>query len=356
MGHFMGNGRSFSFWKDNWKGDGALKGKCEGLFHLDSDANFSIYDRMQGGTWTWSWNRLDIGARNLDLVNKLIAGIGGLELSNSADQWIWLDNDECIYSVSDTRAHIDEVMLPTATTYTRWVKISPRKINVFLWRVVSDRLPTRLNLSRICIDIQEIGCAICNNGIESIHHVLFECNVACDLWRRVRIWVDCNLPIFTEWSDWVCWFEVWLACSEMKARLYVIVASLVWHIWSLIFRADRVFTTPSLASPTRRLACGFIQMVLPMAMVSSLLYGISAPPSHCLIHQRFAIADVLSGGVGYGFLMNIRLSFFFFTGESGFLYPFGFSGDIDSLPGDVQIGATDLQPRQLMYINYVYLG
>ncbi|XP_071694446.1 uncharacterized protein [Rutidosis leptorrhynchoides] len=51
----VGDGRSFSFWKDNWKGDGTLKDKYGRLFRLDSNADCSISDRLQDGCWSWAW-------------------------------------------------------------------------------------------------------------------------------------------------------------------------------------------------------------------------------------------------------------------------------------------------------------
>ncbi|XP_071728466.1 uncharacterized protein [Rutidosis leptorrhynchoides] len=134
-------------------------------------------------------------------------------------------------SVRGTREYVDDQVLPSSSLYTIWLKQVPRKINVYLWRLALDRLPTRLNLLRRGIEIQTIRCVSCDIAIESIHHVMFDCEVASDLWRRIRIWTEMSLPIFSEWVDWIAWYEEWRESEDTKVRLYVIVASTVWHIW-----------------------------------------------------------------------------------------------------------------------------
>ncbi|XP_071739226.1 uncharacterized protein [Rutidosis leptorrhynchoides] len=112
------------------------------------------------------------------------------------DSWSWLNDDGNSYSVSDTRVFIDNILLSSAARHTRWKGIISRKLNFFLWRLALHRLPTPINLSRRCIDIQVIGCALCNHCVESVHHVFFECNVASELWIQVRTRADVAMPSF----------------------------------------------------------------------------------------------------------------------------------------------------------------
>ncbi|XP_071689333.1 uncharacterized protein [Rutidosis leptorrhynchoides] len=153
---------------------------------------------------------------------------------------MWTLSEEVKYSVADTRAHIDAVSLPESDPQTVWFKGIPRKVNILIWRLARDRLPTRQNLSRRCVEIDQIRCVMCNNsGIESISHVMFDCLCAKDIWRRVRMWVNVSMPNFVNWSDWSSWFDDWRAPLDTKNRLYIIVASLMWHIWR--FRNSLLF-------------------------------------------------------------------------------------------------------------------
>ncbi|GJY85810.1 RNA-directed DNA polymerase, eukaryota, reverse transcriptase zinc-binding domain protein, partial [Tanacetum coccineum] len=77
-----------------------------------------------------------------------------------------------------------------------------RKVNVFIWRFILDRLPTRLNLSLRGIEIPSIECPICNSGMESVDHIFFDCEVASNIWRLVDVWTNIDMPSFSSWFDW----------------------------------------------------------------------------------------------------------------------------------------------------------
>ncbi|XP_071726883.1 uncharacterized protein [Rutidosis leptorrhynchoides] len=238
----VGDGKSIRFWLYNWRGDGMLKNKYRRLYHLETDKNCSLADRKENGVWSWSWNRNDIGDRNRSLLNELMLNIGSISLSNNSDSWGWVLDNDTAFTVADTRTYIDTCLLPSVNPFTRWVKCVPRKINILLWRVALDKFPTRLNLSRRCLEIQQIGCVSCNYCVETLKHVLFDCNIAADLLRRTRMWVDVDLPIFSEWAEWIAWFDDWRERMDVKDKLYTIVAALIWHIWT--YRNSVIFRPP----------------------------------------------------------------------------------------------------------------
>ncbi|GKB53147.1 RNA-directed DNA polymerase, eukaryota [Tanacetum coccineum] len=75
------------------------------------------------------------------------------------------------FSVKSVRNLLDDSLLNSNGSHTRWVKEIPIKINVFAWRVQKDRLPTRLNLSRRGIDIQSMVCPNYDLGVQSVSHL-----------------------------------------------------------------------------------------------------------------------------------------------------------------------------------------
>ncbi|XP_071712840.1 uncharacterized protein [Rutidosis leptorrhynchoides] len=220
----LGNGSNTRFWKDNWLGDGALKDKFARLFRLDIDQDCTIARKLVNGGWVWEWNRSSIGARNEALLLDLCSKLDQVSLGEGNYRWSWSLTNDTGYSVSKTRSFIDDHVLPSALIYTMWCSQIPRKINIFIWRLALDRLPTHQNLSRRGLEIESISCVSCNHVIESIHHIMFECVVAAELWRKVRIWVDMVLPRFTELTDWIVWLEDWRESEDTKTRLL----SLLW--------------------------------------------------------------------------------------------------------------------------------
>nr|GEX26007.1 RNA-directed DNA polymerase, eukaryota [Tanacetum cinerariifolium] len=68
---------------------------------------------------------------------------GSLILSSSKDRWICDLNGDGEFRVKDVRIKLDDILLPSDSNATRWVKYIPININVFVWRVWLDRLSTR---------------------------------------------------------------------------------------------------------------------------------------------------------------------------------------------------------------------
>ncbi|GJW55219.1 FACT complex subunit SSRP1 [Tanacetum coccineum] len=59
------------------------------------------------------------------------------------------------------------------------------QVNVHAWNVKTDSLPTRFNVSRRCIDIDFIMCAICDNGVETFRHLFFYCCMVRQIVRKI---------------------------------------------------------------------------------------------------------------------------------------------------------------------------
>ena len=60
------------------------------------------------------------------------------------------------------------------------------KIRMFLWRVISGAVAVaeRLNSRRLGV---EPACKLCNDGAETINHVLFQCTTASRIWADVGV-------------------------------------------------------------------------------------------------------------------------------------------------------------------------
>ncbi|GKE93096.1 RNA-directed DNA polymerase, eukaryota, reverse transcriptase zinc-binding domain protein [Tanacetum coccineum] len=71
---------------------------------------------------------------------------------------------------------------------------------------ILDRLPHRRNLSLQGLDIASIMCLLCNNHVESNAHMLFSCDIACDVWSLVRGWCDTKFPSLSSCDDWDVWY------------------------------------------------------------------------------------------------------------------------------------------------------
>ncbi|GJS74857.1 hypothetical protein Tco_0707698, partial [Tanacetum coccineum] len=121
--HKVGNGSSIHFWKDNWIGNGSLSSMYNHLFHLDVDANCLLFDRLSNGIWS----RQNLGSKNEEALENLLSEVIHVSVNNSPDSWKWSITNDGVFSVHDTRIHVDNVILPSRPPSTRWSKILPRK-------------------------------------------------------------------------------------------------------------------------------------------------------------------------------------------------------------------------------------
>ncbi|GJU36469.1 RNA-directed DNA polymerase, eukaryota [Tanacetum coccineum] len=101
---------------------------------------------------------------------------------------VWSLEATSEFFVKSIRQLIDDSILSNEKVTTRWVKVTPIKINVFAWIVRLDKLPVRLNLSLRGIDISTIICPLCHFSVEPGSHIFFSCLMAHHLWRKLMRW------------------------------------------------------------------------------------------------------------------------------------------------------------------------
>nr|GEY30076.1 hypothetical protein [Tanacetum cinerariifolium] len=95
--------------------------------------------------WTDNWGF------EQEQFHVLVEVVKSINMVSMEDRWVWNLESSGEFSVSSIRMKIDELRLPRVSYKTRWVKHVPIKVNVFVWKVMVDALPTRFNLSRRCI-------------------------------------------------------------------------------------------------------------------------------------------------------------------------------------------------------------
>ncbi|XP_071732110.1 uncharacterized protein [Rutidosis leptorrhynchoides] len=144
--------------------------------------------------WHWNWSRPLQSSSYLSGFEELILNTSHLVLNDQNDSWSFSLDMDGVYTVNEGRRLIDAALLPTSESPARWLNTIPQKVNIFLWRVALDNLPTRLNFSKRELKIQQISCPSCNYGIESLDHALFGCLIAKHVWSGIQLWTNVGLP------------------------------------------------------------------------------------------------------------------------------------------------------------------
>ena len=111
---------------------------------------------------------------------------------------MWLAKPSGEYTTKSTYSLL---MNPSTTSSdgkifkTIWkLKIPPRAV-VFCWRFIKNRLPTRDNLLRRNVGIQEVNCPLCGCVQEEVGHLFFNCKIIKGLWWESMRWIQVVGPL-----------------------------------------------------------------------------------------------------------------------------------------------------------------
>ncbi|GJZ37647.1 RNA-directed DNA polymerase, eukaryota [Tanacetum coccineum] len=196
----IGDGLLTRFWSDIWVGDNQLRVMFPRIYALELHKDCSVADKM---------------------VHSVV---------HTLHCWRWDMNGSGEFRVKDVRNLLDDFFLPKDDSATRWIKSVPIKINVFAWRASQDRLPSKLNLLRRGVQVDNLMCPICNSVQEDISHVLFTCEVAAAITRLVCRWWDVDRESFSSYMDWLSWFKnIWLG-SKIKSLLEGVFYTTWWAL------------------------------------------------------------------------------------------------------------------------------
>ncbi|GJU13395.1 RNA-directed DNA polymerase, eukaryota [Tanacetum coccineum] len=147
-----------------------------------------VKKKVDNGEETYFWN--DVSPRS-DIEQErllLILNTSSVILPNIIDRWTWRLDSSGVFSVKSAREFIDDSFHPKTDVPTRWVKFIPVKINIFIWRVSLDKLPTSI-------------------VVESTSHLLFSYQLARQLMLKVVRWWELEYQDFLSYGDWLFWLN-----------------------------------------------------------------------------------------------------------------------------------------------------
>ncbi|PWA75839.1 RNA-directed DNA polymerase, eukaryota, Reverse transcriptase zinc-binding domain protein [Artemisia annua] len=107
-----------------------------------------IADRLSIQDWDSVLRRQPRGGVEMSQFTDLLAKIEGVVLTDKCDTWQWSLGVSTRFLVASVRSLVDSNILDTVPIATRWNRSIPKKVNVFIWRLKLNKLPSRLYLSR----------------------------------------------------------------------------------------------------------------------------------------------------------------------------------------------------------------
>ncbi|XP_071727970.1 uncharacterized protein [Rutidosis leptorrhynchoides] len=183
-------------------------------------------------SFVWEWIREPTG-RTAGELQELCNLLRSFSFDfNRQESWKWALASNGIFEVRKLTHVIDEKLLRSDTQHTHETlrnNLVPKKLEVFVRRALRKRLPVRIKLDKRGIDLYSVRCPVCDDGLESVDHVLFECKLSLDVWNRVYKWWNlANIPGPSEflrgksahsmsslgskiWQavEWICAYSLW---------------------------------------------------------------------------------------------------------------------------------------------------
>ncbi|KAH1265731.1 putative ribonuclease H protein [Glycine max] len=186
----LGSGDQILFWEDSWVGDGiTLRDKYPELYQISSQ-KFQIVESMEsfgeaGWEWEFSWRR-NLFDNELGRASAFIEQATALSPNATLkDYWVWGADPKGIFTTSTAYLCIkgDQPIGHLNRGFNQlWeIKVPPRALS-FAWRLLWDRLPTKENLIRRQVVIENDLCTFCQSQVESASHLFFTCKNVMPMW------------------------------------------------------------------------------------------------------------------------------------------------------------------------------
>ncbi|XP_071714226.1 uncharacterized protein [Rutidosis leptorrhynchoides] len=191
----VGNGNTTSFWNDLWVGNVEFKNRFKRLAHLETNLEASVGSRVLGNgaeqRFNGSWIREPSGRAKGEL-EELQGLLRSVTLqSDKPDSWCWNMCNSGIFKTKILAEHIDSKILhvnSSSSSGTIRNSLVPKKVEVFIWRVLKGRIPVLIELDKRGVDLNSVRCPTCDNDIENINHFILSCDKTRDVWAKIFDW------------------------------------------------------------------------------------------------------------------------------------------------------------------------
>ncbi|GAU47696.1 hypothetical protein TSUD_190240 [Trifolium subterraneum] len=209
------NGEGTLFWKDSWLEGGSLSTRFNRLFELALDKNITVADMYRRG---WDAGG-EVGTLGVDVMDK----------------WMWRPDPSIGYSVRSAYHLLTHLVpVPMAThNDVIWNKVVPLKVSLFAWRLLNNRLPSKDNLTRRGMHLEDSELCLGGCGVaETIDHLIVGCDMSSSLWIKILKWLGIFGPLPNVVTDHVSQFcNIFPVGKESQIGSQVLWLACCWSIW-----------------------------------------------------------------------------------------------------------------------------
>ena len=161
----IGCGSKVKFWEDGWLDGGILLlEKYPRMYSISQQQHHFVQQlgvaSLGGWDWQLQWRRL-LREAEIDIAAKFMKDIEGVVVqANQQDSWGWGVDPSGIYSVGSAYKALNRHLSKENDNEVfkeLWKLKVPSKVSPFAWRLIRDRLPTKANLRRRNVDLNDIS-------------------------------------------------------------------------------------------------------------------------------------------------------------------------------------------------------
>ncbi|GJZ58210.1 RNA-directed DNA polymerase, eukaryota, reverse transcriptase zinc-binding domain protein [Tanacetum coccineum] len=240
----LGNGVSTRLWDEPWHVEGILKDRFPRIYALENCKSVTVGDKLAHQTLSHSFRRLPRGGIENAQFAEFSVLLQQVVLAQGSDRWTWTANGSGQFSVASVRKIIDNKLCSGGENSTRWIRCVPNKINIHAWKVMTESLATRFDISRRGIVIDSILCGNCDIGVETTSHLFFTCDMATSVRRLINRWwevPDMEIDSYATWKGWIVNIRMASKTKLMFEGVYYVMWWLLW--W---YRNKKIFEGKSL--------------------------------------------------------------------------------------------------------------
>jgi hypothetical protein len=189
-------------------------------------------DNGQEG-WNLIWRRR-LFVWETTLLNDLLLLLNSVRLTEAMDDWNSIGGEGDNFSVKSAYVMVSDMLIPMEFNSPiqelafkiNWKCIAPSMVTGFAWLVLRDRVPTRENLirRRIVLDNDQNRCIFCGDHAETAQHLFLYCNAILN-------WLGLNLSLPHSIMSILIFMAQTHGSKKKRQGLVLIWKAVIWTIW-----------------------------------------------------------------------------------------------------------------------------
>lgn len=244
IGCEIGDGKTASFWYDNWTGHGPLIEFVGSLGPQKLGVPALALVAHAKGPEGWKLPSIRTRTPTLQALRETLQNMTPPHDDRGADRYSWgpVTNRSTTFSTKKAWDHIRPSAPKGIWAKVVWFKSAIPKHAFTFWTAHLDKLPVRSRLLNWGMNISS-SCCLCTQHLETRDHLFLHCEFSEELWKLVLHRLGQTRFLFMNWQSMITWLSSTSPGNSSKLKLLVIHAT-VFLIWKE--RNNRLFNNSTI--------------------------------------------------------------------------------------------------------------